>query len=79
MRNLQHRGRCRLMLRMPDRRADLSNAVHPDFMELCAAYELACEAILTFSAREEPDRVREFRDLADCLETEALALAIQRR
>lgn len=79
MATLQHRGRCRLMLRVPAWRAKFRDASDPDFLDVCEAYELAWQGLSFFGSRQAWDRVDEFREIVDWLETEALTLALLTR
>ncbi len=79
MATLQHRGRCRLMLRIPACRAEFRDAKDPDFLDICEAYELAWQGVTIFGSRRAWDRVDEFRQIAMTLENEALTLALLTR
>jgi len=50
--------------------------MHPDFLEVCEAYELAWSAITPGRRNRAAFTDEEFRDIADFLETEAICLAV---
>lgn len=65
----QKRGLARLLLRWPERRSELRQrfAWDPRLVELCEAYEVACEAAAYWSKSSDevgPARVREYQSLA---------------
>jgi len=64
------------MLRLPAWRPELRRSVHPDFLEICEAYELAWSAIVPGSRNPAAFTDEEFRELANLLETEAICLAV---
>lgn len=73
----QKRGLARLMLRWPDRRAELRRkfAQDPRLVELCEAYETACEASSYWSkssAPVGPARMHEYRALILATEQDIL-------
>lgn len=76
MKPIEQRGLCRLQLRMPAWRAELQASTSPDFLALCEAYDLVCDAIDYWSRREPATIADEYRKLADALENEALVLAL---
>lgn len=76
---LQHRGRCRLMLRIPAWKAEFRDASDPDFLDVCEAYELTWQGLTIFGSRQSWDRFDEFCELAVWLENEALTLALLTR
>lgn len=77
MEHARRRGLARLMLRWPDRRAQL-RAFSPDdarLGELFEAYELACEAASYWQKSDAPfglERAREYQALADATEEDIL-------
>ena len=77
MEHAQRRGLARLMLLWPEHRDALRAKVPQDIhlMELCEAYEAACEAVLFWSRSQEPfapSRVEEYRELALGVEQDIL-------
>ncbi|CAN7146348.1 hypothetical protein LJR009_000021 [Bosea sp. LjRoot9] len=73
----QKRGLARLMLRWPERRAALQQRFRHDqrLVELCEAYETACEAISYWSkcpAPVGPARMQEYQALASATEQDIL-------
>ncbi|KAA0121891.1 hypothetical protein CIW48_21325 [Methylobacterium sp. P1-11] len=77
----ERRGLARLMLRYPERRAAFRRkaADDPYFLELCEAYEAACEAAEYWSKSSEPvaaDRTHEYRALASEVEEDILRKAV---
>jgi hypothetical protein len=77
MEKAQRRGLARLMLRWPDRRAQLKAGFDADsrLAELCEAYEVACEAA-SYWARSPAavafERAEEYRSLASATEQDIL-------
>ena len=77
MEHAQARGLARLMLRWPERRAELRRKAADDahLLALCEAYEAACGAA-EYWAKERPplgpDRAAEYRDLASDTEEDIL-------
>jgi hypothetical protein len=77
MEQAQRRGLARLMLRWPDRRAALREkcARDPPLVELCEAYEAACEAAAYWaksSAAIGRERAEEYNTLASATEQDIL-------
>jgi hypothetical protein len=73
----ERRGLARLMLRYPERREAFRRkaAEDPYFLELCDAYEAACEAAEYWAKSDEavaPDRTHEYRGLASDVEEDIL-------
>lgn len=73
----QKRGLARLMLRWPERRAQLRQrfAQDPRLVELCEAYETACEAAAYWtksSAPVGPERAEEYQALMRATEQDIL-------
>ena len=74
----QKRGLARLLLRWPERRAELRQrfSQDPRLVELCEAYEAACEAAAYWSksaAEIGPTRAREYQALAMDTEQDILS------
>ncbi len=76
MATLQHRGRCRLMLRIPGWRAEFRDATDPDFLDICEAYELAWRGLMVTGDTDTAKVVVGYSEMVDCLETVALTLAV---
>ncbi len=74
MTTLHHRGRCRLMLRIPAWRTELRDATDPAFLEICEAYELAWCGVLACADRQAGEYADEYSEMADWLEIEAISL-----
>lgn len=77
MEQAQRRGLARLMLRWPDRRAALRETCSrdPRLMELCEAYEVACEAAAYWSKSPSAvgrERTEEYNALASATEQDIL-------
>lgn len=77
MEQAQKRGLARLMLRWPERRVQLRErfARDPRLVELCEAYETACEAATYWtksSAPAGPERAEEYHALASATEQDIL-------
>lgn len=77
MEQAQRRGLARLMLRWPDRRASLREKCghDPRLVELCEAYEDACEAAAYWAkspAAIGPERAEEYHALASATEQDIL-------
>lgn len=77
MNQARKRGLARLMLRWPERRAELRQryATDPGFAELCDAYETACDAAAYWgksTAAFGPDRAEEYRGLMTATEQDIL-------
>jgi hypothetical protein len=77
MSNAMRRGLARLMLRWPEKRAELVRRAQQDarFCELCEAYESACEAIEYWTHSSAPtaeERAAEYRALASATEHDIL-------
>lgn len=77
MEKAQRRGLARLMLRWPDRRAQLKAGFDRDarLAELCEAYEVACEAASYWAKSPAPvafERLEEYRSLASATEQDIL-------
>ena len=73
----ERRGFARLMLRWPERRAELRRMVPGDvhLCELCGAYEAACEAATFWAKAEGPvgaTRAQEYRHLANSVEQDII-------
>ncbi len=50
--------------------------MHPDFLEICEAYEWAWSAIVPDDRNRAAFTNEEFREIADFLETEAICMAV---
>lgn len=77
MEKVQRRGLARLMLRWPEKRAQLKAGFDSDarLAELCEAYEVACEAASYWAKSPAPvssERVEEYRLLANATEQDIL-------
>ncbi|RDJ24262.1 hypothetical protein DWF00_04055 [Bosea caraganae] len=77
MEQVQKRGLARLMLRWPAQRAELRRrfAQDPRLVELCEAYETACEAAAYWTkspAPVGPERAEEYRALITATEQDIL-------
>lgn len=77
MEHAQRRGLARLMLRWPSRRAELREkcARDPRLVELCEAYEAACEAASYWAKSPAPlgrQRTEEYNALASATEQDIL-------
>jgi len=76
---LQHRGHCRLMLRIPAWRAEFCEGSDPDFLDVCEAYELAWRGLMVAEDIGAGKLAVEYREMVDWLEIEAVTLALWTR
>jgi hypothetical protein len=77
MEQARKRGLARLMLRWPERRAELRlcYSKDPGFADLCDAYETACDAALYWGKSMSPigpERAEEYRALMTATEQDIL-------